>query len=103
MNKLFAVVIISCFASACATPAQEQAKKSGDNGLTCMQLKTEYEEAQDFEKKVRTETEGNTGVTQFFWPAMIGSYKTSEEALEAATERQKRLEKLGTEQKCAAL
>jgi hypothetical protein len=71
--------------------------------MTCEQLRSAYAEAQDFEAKARKErgvTGTNVAAAIFFWPAMIGTYKNTEEAIEAAQGRQKHLEKVGAEKNC---
>jgi hypothetical protein len=71
--------------------------------MSCSQLKAAYAEAQDFEAKARKErgvTGTNVAAAIFFWPAMLGTYKNTEEAIEAAKDRQKHLEKLGAEKGC---
>ena len=37
------------------------------------------------------------------WPAMIGTYKNTEDAIEAAKERQRHLESIAAEKKCPAI
>ena len=71
--------------------------------MSCDQLKVAYSEAQDFENKARKErgvTGTNVAAAIFFWPAMIGTYANSGEAMDAARDRQKHLEKIATEKNC---
>ena len=35
-----------------------------------------------------------------FWPAMLGTYKNTEDAIEAAKDRQRHLEKIAASKKC---
>ena len=89
--------------SGCATPEVVQAKQARDSDLTCPQLKSAYAEAMDFENKARKErgvTGTNVAAAIFFWPAMIGTYRNTEEAIEAARDRQKHLEKVAAGKNC---
>lgn len=98
------VVLAGAFAAfGCATPTVVQSKQSGDAGLNCEQLRSAFAEAQEFESKARKErgvTGTNVAAAIFFWPAMLGTYKNTEEAIEAAKDRQKNLEKLGEAKNC---
>lgn len=74
--------------------------------MSCDQLKAAYQEALDFETKARKErglTGTNIAAAVFFWPAMIGTYKNSEEAIDAAKDRQKHLERIGAEKNCKVI
>lgn len=89
--------------TACASPEVVQTKQARDSDMTCPQLKSAYAEAQDFEAKARKErgvTGTNVAAAILFWPAMIGTYKNTEEAIEAAKERQKHLEKVAATKNC---
>jgi len=88
---------------ACASPAVVQKRQANDDNLSCAQLKDAYSEALDFEAKARKErgvTGTNVAAAIFFWPAMIGTYKNTEEAIEAAKDRQKHLEKIAESKQC---
>lgn len=90
----------------CASPTVVQSKQTNDSGMSCDQLKAAYSEALDFESKARKErgvTGTNVAAAIFFWPAMIGTYKNTEEAVEAAKDRQKHLEKIGQEKNCKVI
>lgn len=91
---------------ACASPTVVDAKQSNDRMMSCDALKTAYAEAKDFESKARKErgvTGTNVAAAIFFWPAMIGTYKNTEEAIDAAKERQKHLESIAAEKKCTGI
>ena len=101
--KTVTATVLVCFLSACASPTVVQSKQSRDSEMSCDQLKTANAEAQDFESKARKErgvTGTNVAAAILFWPAMIGTYKNTEEAIEAAKDRQKHLEKIADEKKC---
>lgn len=78
----------------CATPTVVQTRKASDGDLSCAQLKDQITEAEDFEAKARKErgmTGTNVAAAVLFWPALLGTYKNTEDAIEAAKERQKNL------------
>ena len=108
MNRLRTVIsiVVAAAAAGCASPTVVQSKQTGDSDLSCAQLKAAYEEALDFESKARKErgmTGTNVAAAIFFWPAMIGTYKNTEEAVEAAKDRQKHLEKVGAAKGCQVI
>ena len=78
----------------CTTPTVVQTRKASDGDLSCAQLKDQITEAEDFEAKARKErgmTGTNVAAAVLFWPALLGTYKNTEDAIEAAKERQKNL------------
>lgn len=102
--RLFLVPVL--LLSACATPQVAQIKKVGDSDLSCEQISKEYEDAQDLEtaaRKDRTVTGTNVAAAIFFWPLLLGTYANTEEAINAAKDRQRRLEKIATEKGCKLL
>ncbi len=103
MKRVLATVPIAILMLGCATPTVVSVRKAGDAELSCKQIKSEYEDAQEFEAKARKErgiTGTNVAATLLFWPALLGTYSNTEEAITAAKDRQKRLEKLADEKKC---
>ena len=103
---VFAVSVTAAFLGGCATPTVVESKQSNDRMMSCAALKTAFGEAKDFESKARKErgvTGTNVAAAIFFWPAMLGTYKNTEDAIEAAKERQKHLETIATERKCPAI
>ena len=42
----------------------------------------------------------NIAAAIFFWPAMLGTYQNTEDAIEAAKDRQRHLEKIAASKKC---
>ena len=101
--KLSLSLVALALLTACASPTVVQKRQANDEDLTCKQLKDAYEEAQDYEAKARKErgvTGTNVAAALLFWPAMIGTYKNTEEAIEAAKDRQKHLEKLAESKQC---
>jgi len=87
----------------CASPQVVSVKKAGDSDLSCAQLRNEYSDAQDFEAKARKErtvTGTNVAAAVFFWPALLGTYANTEEAITAAKDRQKNLERIAADKAC---
>ena len=110
MKALICVALGVAVVSGCAsppvvsvTPPVVSVKKPGDEELTCPQLKREYEEAFEVEAKARKErvvTVTKVAATSLFWPGLLGTYADTEEAIIAAKDRQKRLERLADDKKC---
>ena len=103
---VLAATVTAVFLGGCASPTVVESKQSNDRMMSCGALKTAYEEAKDFENKARKErgvTGTNVAAAIFFWPAMLGTYKNTEDAIEAAKERQKHLESVAAEKKCPAI
>ena len=78
----------------CATPTVVQTRKASDGDLSCAQLKDQIREAEDFEVKARKErgmTGTNVAAVALFPLGLLGTYKNTEDAIEAAKERQKNL------------
>lgn len=88
---------------ACATPHVVQTKQVNDYQLSCSQLKAQIAEAEEFEQKARAErkvTGKNVAAAVFFWPALIGTYANTEEAINAAKERQTILTEIYQKKNC---
>lgn len=90
----------------CASPTVVQSKQTNDSEMSCAALKNAYAEAQEFESKARKErgvTGTNVAAAILFWPAMLGTYKNTEDAIEAAKARQKHLEGIAATKKCPTM
>ena len=77
--------------------------KITDNKLTCAEIEQEIEEADKFEKDARAErkvTGKNVAAAVFFWPALIGTYSNTADAIEAAQKRREHLNKLYSKKRC---
>ena len=99
---LITLTLVS-FLAACASPEVVRSRQSADHDMSCKQLSAAYDEATEFEAKARKErgvTGTNVVAAIFFWPAMIGTYKNTEEAIDAAKERQRHLQAIGAEKGC---
>lgn len=87
----------------CASPTVVATKQIGDSQMNCTELKNAYQEAVDFEENARKErrvTGKNIAAAVFFWPALIGTYSNTEEAITAAKDRQAILMKIADAKKC---
>ena len=104
MKKIIALAAISMLA-ACATPTVVQTRQATDAALSCDQIKNEIAEAERFEKaarKDRTVTGTNIAAAILFWPALIGTYSNTEEAINAAKERRENMMALNASKNCKA-
>ena len=87
----------------CATPYVVQTKQIGDKRLTCSKIETQIEEADEFEQKARAErkvTGTNVAAAILFWPALLGTYSNTDEAIGAARDRKRNLTKLYDKKNC---
>ena len=103
-TTIVAVLAFGFLVSACATPDVVSVQKIGDEELSCEQIKEQFAEAQDFEKKARKEkgaTGTNVAAAIFFWPALLATYSNIEDAVEAARDRQEHLKKIAAKKDCA--
>jgi hypothetical protein len=103
MTKI-SIGVSALFLAACASPEVVQEKQARDETLNCPQLLAAVEEAKEFERKGRGErkaTGTNVAAAIFFWPGLIATYSNTEDAINAAKERQNYLMKLYGEKKCS--
>jgi hypothetical protein len=81
-----------------------ESKKISDNQLSCSEIVAQIEEADRFEEEARSErkvTGTNVAAAVFFWPALIGTYANTEEAIDAARERKQHLTTLHEKKGCS--
>lgn len=103
MKLLSIAALATILLAGCATPTVVDTTKVGDSGLSCEQLKLEIADADRFEKearKERTVTGKNVAAAVLFWPALIGTYSNTEEAINAAKERKANMLKIAQSKKC---
>lgn len=101
--SLVFMLFIGLPVAGCASPEVVEVKQVGDADLNCEQLRAQYEDAQDFEAKARKDrgvTGTNVAAAVLFWPALIATYSNTDDAIDAAKDRQKRLEKLAADKHC---
>ena len=102
MKRILSLSLVA-LATACASPTVVQTKQLKDAEMSCKQLKDALDEAEEFEAKARKErgmTGTNVAAAIFFWPAMLGTYSNTEEAINAAKDRQRHLQKLAEQKDC---
>lgn len=93
-KKLLIAGSMALLLQACATPHVVETRKVTDEQLTCTELTNEIAEAERFEKEARAErkvTGKNVAAAVLFWPALVGTYANTEEAIDAAEERKRHL------------
>ena len=103
MKRVIAAICALGLLAGCATPTVVSVRKPGDSELNCTQLKAEYDDAVSFEEKARKDrgvTGTNVAAAVLFWPALLGTYANTEEAINASKDRQKILEKLSADKRC---
>lgn len=87
----------------CARSVAVEPAKLGDTQLTCSQLLSEIEEAEQF-RKAAEDNKGVTGTNAaavlLFWPALFVTYSDANEAIRAADERKANLMKLYSDSHC---
>ena len=102
MKKIIALLFVTALAG-CATPTVVETRKAGDSLLSCEQIKNEINEAERFERearKERTVTGTNIAAAILFWPALLGTYSNTEQAINAARERKENMNKLAEKNDC---
>ncbi len=103
MKKITGFALTAALLSACTTSQVVQTNQIGDEAKSCDELKIAIAEAQDFERKARKNkgvTGTNVAAAVFFWPAMIATYTSAEEAEDAARERQSKLVMIANQKGC---
>ena len=79
---------------------------SGDEELNCGRLKNAYAEAERFKEEAKGEkgvTSVNTARALLFWPAIVGTYMNSNEAIQADDSRKVHLMNIMREKDCSGL
>ena len=101
--KFVSVALATALLSACTTSQVVQTHQIGDEAKSCEELKASIAEAQKFEQEARKNkgvTGTNVAAAVFFWPAMIATYTSAEEAEDAARERQMKLVNIANSKGC---
>ena len=111
MNKLdgkrmIALSLLTAFLmSGCATPTVINERIAGDERMTCSELVAAIDEAREYEEDAREDRGLNTtniAAAVFFLPGLVGTYLNTEEAIEAAEDRQEYLTELYEDKSCDA-
>lgn len=102
--KLMAgVAAFGLLATACATPTVVETRQASDRSLNCEQLLAAIEETNQYEQAARDDRRvngTNVAAAVFFWPALVGTYMNTEDAIEAAEDRRDYLNDLYEERNC---
>lgn len=102
-RRIAVVLIAAWLLTGCATPTVVAVKQAGDANLSCAQMKDEFAQADNYlkaAKKERTVTGTNVAAAIFFLPGLLGTYVNTEEAINAAKDRQALLTKLAQKKNC---
>jgi len=99
LSALFSIFLLV----SCASPDVVQTIQISDKDLSCNQLIAATEEAKKFEKEGRegrTVTGTNVAAALFWWPGLVATYINTDDAIDAAIDRQEHLAKIYDE-KCS--
>ena len=103
--KVIALIACMCFGMVgCATPHVVDTRQLGDKNLSCSNIKDQIDEADRFEYEARSErkiTVKNVAAAVLFWPALLGTYVNTEDAIDAAKERKHYLRNLYEKNSCS--
>lgn len=94
---------IPLFLMACASPTVVDEVQMYDNSLNCQQIYAEYQQAQRYEQEARDErglTSTNVMSVIFWLPGLAATYLNTEDAIEAAQDRQQHLLRLSQMRGC---
>ncbi|MGC9272194.1 hypothetical protein [Acidiphilium sp.] len=90
--------------SGCETPKVVSVNQPSDNTLNCAQLNDQYTIARTYYKKAegdRSVTGTNVAAAVLFWPALLGTYENTKDAIHAAKKRETKMIKLANQKSCA--
>lgn len=88
---------------ACASPEVITERQIGDDDMNCGQLKAAIAEAQQFEREARRErgaTGTNVAAALLFFPGLFATYANTQEAIDAARDRQNHLTQIANSKGC---
>ena len=103
MKKKFILITSIFFLASCASPEVIKTVQISDKDLSCNQLIAATEEAKRFEedgREERTVTGTNVAAALFWWPGLVATYINTDDAIDAAKDRQEHLTKIYNE-KCS--
>lgn len=99
----YAIATALFILAGCATPTVVQTRQLGDESLSCADLRRAYDEADRFERDARSErgvTGKNVAAVLLFWPAMVGTYMNTDDAMRAARDRKDHLTGVSRQKRC---
>ena len=97
------LTVATIAAAGCASPTVVNETEVGDDRLSCAQLEQEMKVAQRYEEAARDErgvTGTNVAAALLFWPGLIATAANTDEAIDAAQERQDHLRELYRARNC---
>jgi hypothetical protein len=103
MRKKSMGVALALGLASCASPDVVQVEQVGDEAMSCLQLQAAITDAGRFEQEARHErgvTGTNVAAAVLFWPALVGTYMNTDEAIDAARDRQRRLTGIHRQKGC---
>ena len=104
MNHRSVTAVSAAFLlSACATPHVVEVSQIGDDAMGCEQLQAAVADANRFEQDARRDrgvTGTNVAAAVLFWPALVGTYMNTDEAIKAARDRRDSLTTLYNRKNC---
>ena len=106
MMRVFGIAFVLVLLAGCSKPTVVEVVMPGDEELNCGQLKNAYAEAERFKEEAQGEkgvTGGNTARALLFWPAIVGTYMNSNEAIQAADSRKVHLMNIMRDKDCSGL
>ena len=103
MRKMIVALGMVLVVSGCATPTVVQTQQVSDYNLNCSQLDQAMAETDRYKQDASKEkgmTGTNVAAAILFWPAIVGTYMNSNEAIAAADNRRNHLMGIYREKKC---
>ncbi len=104
MKKMAMGLFLAFGVASCATPPVVEVDQVGDESMNCEQLAGRDRRREPHSSRRRCHDRGVTGTNVaaavLFWPALVGTYMNTDEAIKAATERQERLKALYRDKHC---
>lgn len=88
----------------CANPDVVRVEQPKDYKLSCTELEREMDKTSRFKEEAQDErgvTGKNTAAVLLFWPALVGTYMNTDEAIDAAEDREAHLMAIYREKGCA--
>jgi hypothetical protein len=101
-NIVFLTAVIGL--AGCASPDVVQTRQINDDDLSCSELVQATKEAQKFEADARdgrTVTGTNVAAALFWWPGLVATYVNTDDAIDAAVDRQTHLAEIYKDKGCS--
>ena len=101
-NIVFLTAVIGL--TGCASPDVVQTRQINDDDLSCSELVQATKEAEKFEADARdgrTVTGTNVAAALFWWPGLVATYVNTDDAIDAAVDRQTHLAEIYKDKGCS--